>query len=452
MRSAVQEPGWRPNPSQIVLIAFCAFIVVGTLLLALPLSHAAGPHKLIDDLFIAASAICVTGLATLDPGSQYTLFGQIVIMLLIQVGGLGYMTLFTVSMLLVGRRLSMRDRVALHEATDQPGMAGLVSFILHIVGFTLALEGLGFLLLALHTVPEFGWGRGLYLALFHAISAFNNAGFSLFAEGAMHWQGQGTALLVICGLVIVGGLGYTVNRELVNRHLLRRTPNHRWDALITIILASTAMLLVGSTLLFWLFEAGNPRTLGAMPWYNQAANAFFLAVQPRTAGFNSVDTAALSHPSLMLVIVLMFMGAGPGGTAGGIKLTTVAITLAAVLSAARGDDEVPLFNLKRVVSEKQVRKAFAVMAVSLMVLAATITLLASLETLPFLALVFEATSAFATVGLSMGITGQLSDASKLLLVGTMLIGRVGVLVLMLSLITHRRKRSVHYMEEPLLIG
>lgn len=442
----------RLNPAQLVLVAFLAFIGAGTALLALPVSHAGGPHALIDDLFNATSAVCVTGLSTLDPGTRYSLFGQVVLMALIQVGGLGYMTLFTLSMLLVGKRLSMQDRLAIGQVTEQPGIGGLVRFIRNVARLTLAFEAVGFTLLALVLVPELGWGRGLFQALFHAVSAFNNAGFSLMSDNMVHWQAQPLVLLTLSGLIILGGLGYNVNQEWVRRFVLRRAPNHRWDSLMTIIFAATATLLVAGTGLFWFFEAGNPRTLGDLPLGTQVLNAFFMAVQPRTAGFNSVDVGALTDPTLMMTMVLMFLGAGPGGTSGGIKLTTAVITLAAILATVRGQAQVPLFNLRRVVSEQQVRKAFTVVAVSLGVVVSSTILLASLEPLPFLPLLFEAVSAFSTTGLSMGITSQLSTAGKLIVIGTMLVGRLGVLAILISLVVPRRPSRVQYMEDPLLLG
>lgn len=447
-----QLPRFSLNPSQVVLASFIAFILAGAILLSLPIAHAGAPHHWIDDLFMAASAVCVTGLATLDPGTTYSLFGQLVILLLIQVGGFGYMTLFTVSMLMVGRRLSMRDRLALQEAADQPGMMGLMTFFKNIVVFTLTVEGLGFLLLATSTIPELGWGRGVYIALFHAISAFNNAGFSLFSEGVAHWQLHAWPLLVISGLVIIGGLGYNVNQELVRRYVWRRNEPTRWNTLIVIVLTMTAVLLVGGTLLFWLFERNNPETLGLMPWHTQWSNAFFMAVQPRTAGFNSIDVGAMDRPTLMLFMVLMFIGAGPGGTAGGIKLTTAAVILAGVYSALRGQSDINLVGLRRRVSEPVVRKATAVFVLSLSTVVVALVVIASIEPFPFLPLMFEVTSAFGTVGLSMGITAQLSDASKLILVATMLTGRVGVLAVMLSIFTHRERSRIRFAEEPLLVG
>ncbi|MEB3329232.1 MAG: potassium transporter TrkG [Candidatus Sericytochromatia bacterium] len=448
-------PGLRPprlNPAQLVLVAFLSFIAVGTGLLALPISHAGGPHALVDDLFNATSAVCVTGLSTLDPGTRYSLFGQVVLLGLFQIGGLGYMTLFTLSMLLVGKRLSIRDRLAVGQVTEQPGIGGLVRFIRNVARLTFLFEAIGFVLLAVTMVPELGWRRGLFNALFHAVSAFNNAGFSLMSDSLMHWQHQPAVLLPICGLIILGGLGYNVNQEWVRRLVLRRSASHRWDTLMAIILASTATLLLVGTGLFWYFEAANPRTLGGLPVTTQLLNAFVMAVQPRTAGFNSVDTASLTAPTMMMTMVLMFLGAGPGGTSGGIKLTTAVITLAAILATVRGQEQVPLFSLRRVVSEQQVRKAFTVMAVSLGVVVGSTMVLASLEPLPFLPLLFEAVSAFSTTGLSLGITSQLSVAGKLVIVATMLVGRLGVLAILVSIVAPRRPSRIHYMEDPLLIG
>ena len=443
---------WQPNPSQIVLLAYMAIIAVGTILLALPMSHASSQYHLVDDLFQATSAVTVTGLVTSNVSATYSTFGQLVLLLLIQAGGLGYMTLFTLSMLIVGKRLSMRDRITMRQATDQPGMAGLVHFFRNILLFALAVEALGFVAIAFFTVPVMGWGQGLYMALFHAVSAFNNAGFVLVPDGAMAWQAQPWVLLLVGGLVIVGGLGYNINQELVRRYVLRRAPDRRWDTLMKLVLTASGVLLLASTLMFWLFERGNPQTLGPMGTWQQLSNAFFMAIQPRSGGFASIEMGGIENPTIMMMMVLMFLGAGPGGTAGGIKLTTFLITLAAVLATARGRDDVPVFNLKRTVSERQVRKAFTVVALSFGMVTATTIALASVEKLPFLPLLFDAVSAFSTTGLSLGITPQLSAAGKGILVVAMLVGRVGVLVIILSFITQRQKSNIHYMEDPLLIG
>lgn len=441
------------NAAQVVLLSFALFILLGTILLAQPFAHAGGqPHALVDDLFTAASAVCVTGLTTLDPGSQYSLTGQLIIMLLIQIGGLGYMTLFTASMVLIGKRISMRDRLNIQEATDQPGMTGLIGYLLNVLRLTLIVEGIGMVLIATRTVPELGWVKGLYFAVFHAISAFNNAGFSLFANNAVHWQHQEFVLIVLATLVIIGGLGYSVNMELVRRYLLRRRPQARWNALLKLVLGMSAVLLTLGTLVIWLYESRNPATLAGLPVHTQVANSFFMSAISRTAGFTSLDVGAMTRPSLLVILLLMFVGGGPGGTAGGIKLTTVAVLFAAVYSAIRGSSDVNLLNFKRRIGEKIVRKAIAVLVLSGMLIMTITFLVASLETFGFLEVLFEAVSAFGTVGLSMNISPMLSTPSKLLIVFMMYAGRVGVLFIMLAFFPSRRKSALHYAEEPLLIG
>lgn len=444
--------GWFWSASRIVLVSFTSFVLFGALILSLPISHQGAPHVWVDDLFTAASAVCVTGLASIDPGSSYSLFGEIVIMLLIQIGGLGYMTLFTVSMVLIGKRISMRDRLNIQEATDQPGMTGLVKFIMNIIRFTLAVEGLGALLLCFTTVPEFGPVKGAYLALFHAVSAFNNAGFSLFRENAVHWQLQGWPLLVIAGLVILGGLGYNVNHELVRRYLFRQKRQMRWSILLGIVLTMTGILLALGTGCVWLFEHTNTLTLAPLPPLHQWTNAFFMGAMPRTAGFNSINVGQMRAPTLLVTIALMFVGGGPGGTAGGIKLTTFVVMIATVLATVRGQSDVVLFNLKRRVSEEIVRKALAVFLLSLTLVLVMTILIVAIEPFSLMDVLFEVVSAFGTVGLSTGITGSLTPASKLLISLTMLAGRVGMLPFMLAIFTGRRTSVIRYSEEPLLLG
>ncbi len=453
MPRATAARSWSPNAFQVVLLAFTTFAAIGTVLLSLPIARAGEPHRFIDDLFIATSAVCVTGLVTIDPGTSYSPFGQAIVALLIQIGGLGYMTLFTLGILLVGKRLSMRDRVALQLTTDQVGLGGLVTYIRRIVAFTAIAEIGGALALMAVFVPEHGLGRGAWLAVFHAVSAFNNAGFSLFPNGAMALQGHAPALLIISALVIAGGLGFAVVNEIRCRLTGRRSEvGPTWSPLATIVLTLTAVFLVAGTGLIWLFEHANPNTLGPMSLGGQLVNAFFTAVQPRTAGFNSLDTAALTEPTVMLTLVMMFIGAGPGGTAGGIKLTTFAILLATVASALRGQDDVNLPGLRRRVNEKLVRKAVAVFFLSIAYILVMAGVIEALEPHNFILVLFEVISAFFTVGLSLGITGQLGDVSKCLIVLTMLAGRVGILAVMLSIITHRRPSAVRYGEEPLMIG
>ncbi len=439
------------NAAQVVVLSFLFFITMGTLLLRLPWAHESGASSWLDDLFMATSAICVTGLYSVDPGSTYTLFGQCILMLLVQIGGLGYMTLLTMSLLMVRQRLSLRDRLNFQVTTEHPGMGGLARFILDIARFTLIIELVGFALFSLSTVPVFGWGEGLYVSLFHVIMAFNNAGFSLFGEGVMYWQAQPFALFVLMALVIVGGLGYPVNQELMLR-LTQHRRRHQLDALVYVVLITSAILLVVPAVLLFLFEQGNPQTLGPLPWHLQLANAFFMAVQPRSAGFNSIATDAMTDPSILMLMGLMFIGGAPGGTAGGIKITTAVVLVAAAAAAIRGRVDTNLLGMKRRVSDAVVRKALTVLVLSLLWIFTVTMLLLLTEKLPLEPLLFEAISAVGTVGLSLGVTSELSDLGKLIVSVAMLVGRVGVIMIMLSLFTTRQTSSVRFPEEPMIVG
>jgi trk system potassium uptake protein TrkH len=259
-------------------------------------------------------------------------------------------------------------------------------------------------------------------------------------------------LVTLAVLIIIGGLGYTVNQELVRRFIWRLPGRPRWTPLMRLVVTLTIVLIVIGTIGFWLIEANNPRTLAPMSLVDQWANAFFMGVQPRSSGFNSIDMAGLERSSLELLIMLMFVGAGPGGTGGGIKLTTFAIVIAAVMAAVRGQEDVQLPGLRRRISDAVVRKAYAVIVLSGMFVVSLTMLLGVLERQDFLALLFEVTSAFGTVGLGLGITPGLSDASKLILILAMLIGRVGVLAVMLSLFPQRERSAIRYAEEPMLVG
>ena len=444
---------WSPNAFQIVVMAFTSFVAVGTTLLSLPIAHAGAPHRLVDDFFMAASAVCVTGLTVMDPGTSYSPVGQAILLLLVQMGGLGYMTLFTLGILLVGRRLSMRDRIALQTTTEQEGLGGLVRYVWRIVIFVVVAEVIGTLGLALAFVPTHGLAQGLWLSVFHAVSAFNNSGFSLFPDNAMAFQRQAPVLLILASLTIAGGLGFNVVQEIYSRLAGRRHEvGPVWSPLTVVVLTLTAVLLPFATLVIWGFERHNALTLGTLGAGLQLPNAFFMAVQTRSSGFNSIDMTALADPTAMMLMVLMFIGGGPGGVAGGIKLTTFAIILAAVWATLRGQHDVNLPGLRRRVSESLVRKAFAVFVLSVGYILGMSWLIDAIEPHEFRSVLFEVVSAFCTNGLSLGITPHLGDAGKVLIALSMLIGRVGILSVMLSVFTSRRPSALRYTEEPLMIG
>jgi trk system potassium uptake protein TrkH len=439
------------NAPQLVVISFIAFILAGTLLLSLPQAQRI-PYGWVDALFMATSAVCVTGLYTVDPSVAFTTTGQWLMVGLIQIGGLGYMTLFSVAMVAVGKRLSLRDRLMLQEVTEQPGLKGLIAFAVSILRLTLIIEGLGTALLCWHLVPQFGAAEGIKQALFHSVMAFNNAGFPTVPNGAMVWQADVFVLMVLSALTILGGLGFNVLKELINRHLLRKKPDQRWTIEIRLVLTMTAGLLAFGTIALWLLEHGNPRTFGPLAPSLQWANAFFMSVQPRTAGFNSVDVGRMLDPTLAVITGLMFVGGAPGGTAGGVKLTSLAVILATILATVRGQAQVRLFRFRRSVGDATVRRAVSQVTLSLWLVGIVTTLITAIEPQRFLAVVFETMSAFGTVGLSTGITPGLQVSSKLLLVLTMLIGRVGVITVLLTVVAERRPSAVRYGDETLLIG
>jgi trk system potassium uptake protein TrkH len=451
--SGVKARGrWSPSAAQLAVASFLALAFVGSLVLAMPICHTAVPHHYLDDLFVATSATCVTGLATVDLGATYTPFGLVVVMTLMQAGALGYMTMFSLGVLLAGRRLSLRDRMQLQEATELPGLTGIASHIRDIARLLLVAEAIGAALLATQTVPDLGWGRGLFAAVFYAVGAPTNAGFSFFADGFVRWSGNPVVLLTVAALTIYGGLGYTVVREAIDRYWHHKPPTVRWMPLVRIVGWSTGILLVVSTVALWALEHANARTLGPMPFATQWLDAFFMAVQTRSGGFNTVDVGAMTGPSLILIIGLMFVGTGPGGTGGGIKLTTVAILLAIVASAIRADEDVNLPLLRRRVEPATARKAVAAVVLSLVATAVATFAIATTEALPLLPVLFEVTSAFGTTGLSMGVTSQLHAPAKAILIAMMLAGRVGLLTLTLALFPAARKPPVRYAEESVLVG
>lgn len=443
---------WAPTAAQIVVLSFLAAIALGAAVLAHPVCHTGARHAFLDDLFTATSAVCVTGLATVDVSRTYTPVGHAVLIALMELGGLGYMTLFSIGLMLAGKRLSLRDRLNLQEATEQPGLEGLLAHVSGIIRLMLAAEALGAAVLATQTVPEFGWGRGLFVAVFFAVASPTNSGFSVFPDNVMRWQHNPVVLLTLVALLVFGGLGYNVLRELMNRYVWRKPPQVRWNPLIRIVLWTTLVLLVVPTVALWWLEHRNPLTLGAMGASDQWLNALFTAAQTRTAGFNSVDIAAMTRPSQLLMVPLMFVGTGPGGTGGGLKITTLVVLLATVAAAVRGSEDVVMPFLRRRVSPDVARKAVAAMMLSVLLLATVVTLIADVEAFPLLDIIFEVTSAFGTAGLSLGITPRLHDSSKLLLIVTMFAGRVGLLTLALAMVPNPHRTTVRYAEEPLLVG
>jgi trk system potassium uptake protein TrkH len=451
------------TPARTICIGFLAVIILGTILLALPISSVGGHWEPLVALFTATSAVCVTGLSVVDVGQHYTPLGQFILLSLFQIGGLGYMTATTFLLVLIGRRFSLRDRIALQHALDTPGIKGGVQLVKSIISTTLLFEltGVFFLIYAFsQSRSEAPFLSNVWQAIFHSVSAFNNAGFSLFSNSLMDFADSPIANFTITTLIIVGGIGYQVIMEVHNwlQIKLRRSsaPVHL-SLQFKVAVSSTIFLLVVGTITFFLTEFSNPNTLGAFSWPQQAMAAWFQSVTARTAGFNTIEISAMTMTGLFTTIALMFIGACPGSTGGGIKTTTMFLLLGCTRSALRGREEILLFN--RQVPGMVVFKAIAIAVGSMFTLVLSTILLSITEAelitqngYNFIHIFFEAVSAFATVGLSMGITPEVSDLGRLILVGTMYVGRVGIVVLMAALIAEPEPSLVKYPEETLLVG
>jgi trk system potassium uptake protein len=440
------------QPTTVLVLLFAAAVGLGTVLLALPIAQSSGAGGgWLTALFTATSAVCVTGLAVVDTGTHWSGFGQVVILGLIQLGGLGLMTATALLGMLVNRQLRFRTRLLLQTESHALSLGDVRSVAKLVLVVTVVMEASVALLLAGRWAIGWGmpWPEALWQGLFHAVSAFNNAGFSTFSDNLMRFAGDGWVLGWVMVAIVVGGLGFPVLHEL----LLRRRHKARLSIHAQLTLYGSAALVLGGTLLVWLLEHDNPKTLGAMATADAWLGALFLSVSSRTAGFNAVDIGALSTAGLLLHYPLMFIGGGSAGTAGGIKVTTFFLLLLVVWSEVRGRADVE-FAGRRIATSVQ-RQALTVLLLSAAVITVATLLMVPLVAhlnLRFEAVLFEIISAFATVGLSTGITAQLPPAGQLLLVALMFIGRVGIVTLAVSLALSHGRRTVRYPEEKPLVG
>lgn len=443
------------SPSQFLTLSFLGIITVGGALLSLPLSAAAGRHVgVLDAFFMAVSAVCVTGLAAVDVATDLSMFGKVILLLLVQAGGLGYMTVSTVLVAALGRTVTLQERITLQEALNAQDMEGLVRFAGTVLKLTLAFELTGALILALWWSSTLGAGAAAWYGLFHAVSAFNNAGFALWSDSLMSWRGDVVVNLVVTVLIIAGGLGFFVWAEVLSRH--RRTV--KLSVHTRLVLAATGALLVGGTVMLLALEWNNPRTLAPLPFGEKLLAAWFQSVTTRTAGFNTLDIGAMTVPSLFLMMALMFIGASPGSTGGGVKTSTFSITLAALWATVRGENDTVIY--KRRLAPELVAKAFFVSLIAFVTMNAVAWVLLLTEGRDLLKTLFETTSAFGTVGLSMGENGApvslaafFSPIGKLLMMLMMFIGRLGPLTLAIAVARRGAAQAkIRYPEGKILVG
>lgn len=441
------------NPARIVVSSFGVVILTGTLLLMLPLASRDGQStEFLTCLFTATSASCVTGLILVDTWIHWSLFGQVVILLMIQLGGLGFMTVITLVSFALHRRIGLSERLIMVSTLNLNDMDGVVRVVRHALMGTFLIEGAGAVLLSLCFVPRYGLLGGVWRGIFHAISAFCNAGFDLLGtEGAftslLSCNGNPVILLTIMSLITIGGLGFFVWED-----ILRCRRNFKKLSLYSkMVLALTGGLIVGGTLFFLVVEWSNPGTLGDMPIWKKVLNAAFESVTLRTAGFDSIGQGNLLDSSLAMGCILMLIGGSSGSTAGGIKTVTVGVLLLTLRSGLRGREAVTLRG--RTISPRQVTNAFTLtlMVVLLFVFGGMVISLA--DGIPLLSAAYEVASAMATVGVTVGITPTLSTFSHVLLICFMFLGRVGIMSFSIAFLAHRKyPAKIKYPTTEIMIG
>lgn len=436
---------------QIIALGFFIMIALGTALLMLPVSsRAPGGASFGDALFAATSASCVTGLVPQDTGTYWTVFGQVVILLLIQTGGLGFMSIATLFMLLLRRQLGLRQREVVVDSVSYDRLGGLIPFIRLVFLGTLLAEGLGAVLLSIRFVPRMGWSRGIYYGVWHSVSAFCNAGFDLMGpySGAYSsftaYAGDPLVSLTVCTLILVGGAGFLVWEDLA-----RHTYHWRRYRLQTkVVLTMNLLLTLGGGAMFFFLERNNlgaGRTLG-----EQLLSALFDAVTPRTAGFNTTDTGALSSGSLLLTIIFMLIGGSPGSTAGGVKTTTVFVILLHALSGVRRERGANAFG--RSIGDDALKKATAVLYTNLLLALAGAIAICAIQPLELTQVLFETFSAIGTAGMTMGITRDLLPASRAVIIFLMYCGRVGSISFAVALLEKKAIPPVTLPREDITIG
>jgi trk system potassium uptake protein TrkH len=441
------------SPQRLFIASFAVMIIMGAVILWLPYSAAGGHISFIDALFTSASAVCVTGLTVLDIGTDLSLSGQIVTLCLFQIGGIGIITFSVVLFGLMGRGISFRGREIVQSTFLHTPRRDFIVIMKWVLGLTFIIEAMGSLFLFIRFYQDFSPGQALYYAVYHAVSAFNNCGYSLFSNNLMRYQSDIIVNLTIMGLIILGGIGFVVQYEIIS---LWRGFQKKLSVHANIVLITTASLILGGAAFFYLFEMNH--ILKDASIKTQILTSFFQSVIPRTAGFNTIDIGQLTNPTILVLIMLMFIGASPGSTGGGIKTTSFALLLLMIWNRLKGQEQVNVFN-RTIPGEILTRTIAIIFASAFLVVLVTsiLLLLGGVGNLPplesrhfFVEYLFETVSAFGTVGLSMGITSNLSTGQKLAIIFMMFAGRVGPLTLAFS--WYSTKRGLTYAEESVMVG
>ena len=437
------------NPPVLVMLTFFFTIFIGSLLLLLPAATSQGEEtSLLGAIFTSTSATCVTGLIVYDTGMHFTLFGQLIILALIQIGGLGIMTISSAFAIMLGQKLSLKRESIMQNVIGESNQLDMVSLVKNVVVVTITLELLGAVILYFTFLSKsYSVNQALYHSIFHSISAFCNAGFCLYPNSLMRYLDNFSINFVITSLIILGGIGFPVMKD-IQRTIKNKFRFKRLSLHSKIVLSATLILLLLGTMAFFISEYNNE--MKGFSFTNRLFVSYFQSVTTRTAGFNTMDTANLSKGSSFVSGILMFIGASPGSTGGGIKTNALVFVFIAVVAMFRGHKDVNIF--KRKVSENIIKKVMALVAASIAFLTLMTFLLLLFEPFTFEKIIFEAISAFGTVGLSMGITSRLSDAGQIIIVLLMYIGRVGPLTLMFAISQTKDRSYFTFTEEKISIG
>lgn len=437
------------STTKVILLSFLVTILIGSVLLALPISSANGQSvPYVDALFTATTSTCVTGLVTLPTVSTWSVFGQVIILVLIQVGGLGVITIMSGLMILLNRKLGIGDRLLIQDAFNLNTMAGLAKFVKNVLFGTLIIEGVGAILYMFVFVPDFG-ARGVWISVFNSVSAFCNAGIDIVAENSLcNYATNVLVNIVTSALIILGGLGYIVwwdvlrvikSRSSKNRKVFRHLTLHS-----KIAITFTIGLIIVGTILIFIFEYNNPLTIGKMSLFDKIQVSFFQSVTTRTAGFATIPQENLTNASTIISIILMFIGGSPVGTAGGVKTVTIAVLFCSAFATIRNRKSATLFG--RSISEETIKKAIAIVLIFLSLCAISTVLLMATSNISAIDAIFETVSATATVGLSRNLTATLNTFGKIITIITMYFGRVGPISFAMAL--GRKNESQNVISEP----
>ncbi|MBW4829739.1 MAG: TrkH family potassium uptake protein [Clostridiaceae bacterium] len=436
------------NPPRVLALGFAGLILIGAILLNLPIASKSGESiGFINALFTSASSVCVTGLVVVNTGEYWSLFGHIVIICLIQMGGLGFMTLATLVALILGKKITLKERLIIKEQLNQETMSGLVKLTKYVILSTFAIEGLGALLLSTRFIPRYGLAKGLWFSIFHSISAFCNAGFDITGNSIVPFKGDVVVNLTIAFLIIIGGLGFSVYIDISRHKRFNRLSLHS-----KLVLMITLILIIVGMILFYIIEWDNLGTLEPLNTKERIVASFFQSVVTRTAGFNSIDMSKMKDTTTFIMIILMFIGGSPGSTAGGIKTTTFGAILLTTFTVIRGGRDVIAY--KKRIPQEIIYRALTIASIGIFLVTIISMILTISEDANFLDLLFETTSAFGTVGLTRGVTPGLSNFGKILIAITMYLGRVGPLTMAFAF-AKRQKTSIknyRYSEGNILVG